>query len=146
MEIYEIKPNLYQASAPDEPQKVIDLKPDLIIDLTPKFDAQLNEKAFIYWGIDDLPWMPDEDILWGIAQCAWTVWSKGKRVLTHCQAGCNRSGLMNGCILFLSGMNGKDALDLIWKQRPGALVNPVELVKETLFGKVELRKIERCQS
>lgn len=49
----------------------------------------------------------------------------GARVLVTCQAGLNRSGLVNALALHaLTGMSGDDAQRLVRRRRRGALFNP----------------------
>ena len=47
----------------------------------------------------------------------------GHRVLTHCNMGFNRSGLVAGLILMSLGMPGHIAVSRIRERRPGALYN-----------------------
>jgi protein-tyrosine phosphatase len=49
---------------------------------------------------------------------------EGGMVLVTCYAGKNRSGLLAGLALRKLGVDGKDAVKAIQKNRPGALSNP----------------------
>lgn len=50
----------------------------------------------------------------------------GKRVLTTCMAGRNRSGLTNAlAVVLLTGCSGPEAREIVRQGRPGALANPV---------------------
>jgi protein-tyrosine phosphatase len=50
--------------------------------------------------------------------------ARGARVLTTCHAGLNRSGLVNALMLHrLTGMSGRQAIDMVRTARPGALNN-----------------------
>lgn len=49
---------------------------------------------------------------------------EGRFVLVTCAAGKNRSGLIAGLALRNLGVDGKDAVKAIQKNRPGALSNP----------------------
>ena len=51
-------------------------------------------------------------------------WKSGKRCLSRCQAGANRSGLVMGEVLMIEGYTANDAIDLIRNKRgPYALFN-----------------------
>ena len=51
-------------------------------------------------------------------------WKAGRRCLSRCQAGANRSGLVMGAVLMIEGYTAKDAIDLIRNKRgPQALFN-----------------------
>ena len=59
-----------------------------------------------------------------VAEWAYIQWKKEQRVLVRCEAGLNRSGLVNGLILIRDGMRADKAIALIRKKRsPYALSN-----------------------
>lgn len=63
--------------------------------------------------------------LLNIARTLHGEWKAGRRVLTRCQAGWNRSGLITALILILDGYSAEAAIDLIRRQRSrDALCNP----------------------
>lgn len=129
----EIAPGLFQSSLIKKKDiKILeDLKIDLVIDcnIEPEcgFDPyEPNLLSYLFWPIVDGPNLPDIDELKAVAVYGYTYWKQqDKRVLVHCAAGMNRSGLVNGMILIFSGMSGKDAVNLIQQKRPGALSNVV---------------------
>lgn len=125
MEIFEIQPNLFQSTKIDDPNAVKDM--DTVIDLEGGFDTLYTMviKSYLYWPILDLPWMPEVDNLWNVARYGFNAWKADQKVLVHCSMGRNRSGLVNGCILWLDGISGVDAVKLIQEKRVGALVNSV---------------------
>lgn len=45
----------------------------------------------------------------------------GKHVLVHCRGGLGRAGMICACCLGHFGYTGKDAIDMVRKQRPGAI-------------------------
>ena len=135
MEIYEIDKGLFQSSKFSENDFATLQKLNIgaIIDLEggayllPAFVGKDNYK---YWPIQDIPELPDLKQLDEVAQWGYKRWrppigdwKSGKNLLTHCVAGCNRSGLVTGKILILKGLTGKEAVALIRKKRPGALSN-----------------------
>jgi protein-tyrosine phosphatase len=129
MEIYEIAPGLFQSSAykVDDFKILKNLGIEVVIDLAGGFDPQYQGlKAYVYWPISDIPELPDCPQLWNIAAFGCSFWKRSElKVLVHCTQGVNRSSLVNGYILYLSGMNGTDIVKLIRDKRPGALTNQV---------------------
>lgn len=124
MEVFEIKPRLFQSTAIDDPLEVWNF--NLVVDLEGGFDRFFPmTPTYLYWHIFDIPVVPDTEQLWNVARFAFNAWKGGMKVLVHCTQGKNRSGLVNGCILWLDGMKGEDAVALIRMKRPGALFNPV---------------------
>jgi protein-tyrosine phosphatase len=101
-------------------EAVIDLEGG--VDLLP---AMVEKEDYKYWPIQDIPELPDLKRLDEVAQWGYEKWRSGRSLLTHCAAGCNRSGLVNGKILILKGLSGKEAVKLIRAKRPGALTNQV---------------------
>ena len=62
--------------------------------------------------------------LLNIARTLHAEWKAGRRVLTRCQAGWNRSGLITALILLIEGYSAEAAIDLIRRRRtPDALCN-----------------------
>jgi hypothetical protein len=57
------------------------------------------------------------DYLIGVARFMHSEWKRGKRVLTRCQAGWNRSGLVTALILLIEGYSAEAAIDLIRVRR-----------------------------
>ncbi len=97
---------------------VIDLEGDLDLGIP----TIPNHMLYVYFPIfdDDLP---DLIRLHSVAKLGATLVEKGYKVLSHCGMGLNRSALMAGLILTYLGMNGKDAVALLRRKRPGALFN-----------------------
>ncbi len=125
MEIFEIKPGLFQSTALDETLPSMHVIIDLEGFRLDVFPPTMKLPTYLYWHILDMPWMPNTDQLWNVARFGFNEWKAGKKVLVHCTQGKNRSGLVNGCILWLNGMSGEEAVKLIQTKRPGALFNPV---------------------
>ena len=127
MEIVEIKPGLYQSSAfiDQDFSHLKKLGIGVVIDLEGGFDPQFpGLSSYLYWPIEDMPWLPDKEQLHSVAEYGYRMWKKSQqKVLVHCSGGLNRSGLVNGVILNCDGMPGKDAVKLIREKRPGALFN-----------------------
>jgi len=66
------------------------------------------------------------DYLIGIARFLNAEWKRGKRVLTRCQAGWNRSGFVTALVLLIDGYSAEAAIDLIRNRRSSdALSNHV---------------------
>lgn len=133
IEIVEIVPGLYQSSAirwPWDKAKVKALGIRAVIDLSGGFDPHMDwladeNGAYLYWPIKDEAKLPNLRVLDDVATWGMRMWDANWRVLVHCTAGFNRSGLVNAMILYKTGISGKgDALlNFIRKKRPGALSN-----------------------
>jgi len=129
IEIAEIAPGLFQSSAirwPWDKEKVKAKGIDVVIDLSGQFDPSMDWlTAYLYWPIKDEAKLPPVRELHDVAEFASRMlWTDGHRVLIHCTAGFNRSGLVNGVILNVHGISGAEALRMIRQARPGALSNP----------------------
>jgi len=94
-----------------------------IVDLSGDIDKVHKQCVwFRYWPIWDNG-LPDLDELWRVAGEANEMSQLGHNVIVHCSGGCNRSSLVNGCILYLRGYRGRDIVKKIRSGRPGALTN-----------------------
>jgi len=103
-------------------------KIDVVIDLDGGLDAciptQTNHCLYIYFPFeDDDQSLPNVVKLRAIADMAASLIREGHRVLTHCNMGFNRSGLVAGLILKSLGFSGDAAVTRIRERRPGALYN-----------------------
>lgn len=121
MEIYEIVPGkLYQSPAITDWSQV---PPDieLVIDLSDIDPNIPNNITYVHWPIQDGP-LPDTGVLETFAVIGAEFIDEGKKVLSHCGAGINRSSLMNGSIMAQLG-GYPDIVGWIRQHRPGALSN-----------------------
>ena len=103
-------------------------KIDVVIDLDGGLDAciptETNQCLYIYFPFaDDDQSLPNVVKLRAIADMAASLIREGHRVLTHCNMGFNRSGLVAGLILKSLGFSGDAAVTRIRERRPGALYN-----------------------
>ena len=101
---------------------------DVVIDLDGGLDAciptEANHCLYVYFPFDDDDQqLPSMTKLHAVAELAASLIREGHRVLTHCNMGFNRSGLVAGLILKALGMPGDAAVTRIRERRPGALFN-----------------------
>ena len=127
-----IVPGLYQSALieNEDIQILDDLGINVVIDCNTEAEGGFDPYdpsliSYLFWPIEDCATLPDLDELKAVAMFGLAYWKKGLKVLTHCAAGLNRSGLVNGRILVASGMSGINVVNLIQQQRPGALNNQV---------------------
>jgi protein-tyrosine phosphatase len=117
---------LFQSGQIDDWTEVLDRKVQLVLDMSDIDPNIPNEIQFAHVGIVDGP-LPEPTILntlHFLAQAGANEILNGRRVLSHCGAGINRSSLMNGLIIFhLGQIRGAAIVDTIRKGRPGALSN-----------------------
>lgn len=84
----------------------------------------LEAPLMIDWPVADREEMPDVPTLWQLARVITESIDAGKKVLVHCAAGMDRSGLMCAAVLMLrEPITGKEAMQRIRECRPGALAN-----------------------
>ena len=95
---------------------------------TSNFDAVVTLYAWanpMSWGVEELRYGFGDGYMSGVnidriirlAHWAHQRWSEGQRVLIRCQAGMNRSGLITALVLMIEGLDAKQAIQLIRKQR-----------------------------
>ena len=126
MEVWKIKEGLYQSSKIDDLELFESFKFGLVIDLEGGFDNIPRKNfTYLYFPFSDVPWLPNRKRLNAVALFGFSFWCGGTKVLVHCAQGINRSSLVNGVILNLSGISGKEAVEIITTARPGALLNPI---------------------
>jgi hypothetical protein len=131
MIIAEIIPGLYQSTKfhPKDFEVLKKLNITAIIDLQGQEDCLpkiVTSENFKYWPIHDDNYLPPLTELHEVARWGVLRLKEGHNLLTHCTAGHNRSGLVNGVILNKLGYyTGRDASELIRSKMPGALANPV---------------------
>ncbi len=100
----------------------------VVIDLEGEIDRDIptmpNHILYIYFPIYDED-LPDLAKLHAVARMAASLVAAGRRVLSHCGMGFNRSALLAGLILRYLGMSGPEAVEHLRQRRPGALFNEV---------------------
>ena len=94
-----------------------------VVDLEGGIDRYADHFVWYeYWPIADGA-LPDLTKLWEMAQKVQDFTLLDGNVLDHCAGGCNRSSLLNGCVLYLRGYKGRAIVKKIRRGRPGALTN-----------------------
>lgn len=98
----------------------------VVFDLDEHLDAGVpttpDHVLYIYFPFEDKE-LPDLHKLHELAQMGAGLIARGKKILSHCGMGHNRSALLAGLILTYLGMSGADAVALIRSKRQGALYN-----------------------
>lgn len=84
-----------------------------------------NSVVYVFWPIEDLLKLPDVNILHDLGKLGASLLGQGHKVLSQCGMGFNRSALVAGMILVQRGLIGAEAVELIGRQREGALYNPI---------------------
>lgn len=134
----EILPGLWQGGTHDDDGRVIharghvDSRPISTdeFDVVGTFFADANpvdwhvlEVRYPFWdgNMEDA----NLDYLIGIARFMHSEWKRGKRILSRCQAGWNRSGFVTVLILMIEGYSAEAAIDLLRVRRSrDAMCNP----------------------
>lgn len=133
MDLVEIKDGLFIGSAINNTEdiaQIIGANVEVVIDLQGGFDQKelaYMVDSYLYCRLWDLWIFSSVNTLKvnRIASYGLGCWRDGQGVAVHCTQGKNRSALIVGIILFLSGMEGKDVVTLIQEKRPGSLYNPI---------------------
>ena len=119
---------LWQSSMIAHWSDLDNIKPTMVIDLA-GLDTTIPsythaDFAYVYFGMEDGPLPTDMTKFKEVAALATSDILHGGKVLTHCAAGINRSGLMSGQIIYNLGLaNGQQIIDLIRAARPESLQN-----------------------
>lgn len=127
--VYEVWENLYQSALPetsedwDQVWKLVDVAVSLGSRPQSLCPDLPTGRAHVAWNIEDGP-VPDERTLrtlsWAVAD--WV--EGGRRVLVHCGAGINRSGLLTALVVrLLTGQSGQAAAEHVRQRCPDALVS-----------------------
>jgi hypothetical protein len=114
----EIVPGVWQSGHPEPGERW-----DAVIDLSGAAPPLEGIDLYIHWLIEDGP-APDFVTLRALADLVDDLRRDGKRVLVHCAAGINRSGLLSAAALIRSGEDPDDAIATVRAARAGALNNP----------------------
>lgn len=130
----QILPGLYQCGAYELSEVIDEVKPDLIVcasyltnlyaDEADIVKSMRSSERYIRYGFDDGQELPDMSRIEAIvSEVAYSV-ASGERVIVHCNAGLNRSGLIVALVIMrLTGKTGKQALEHLRICRPMALTN-----------------------
>ena len=95
---------------------------DLDGDIDPGVPTAPDSILYIYFPIYDED-LPDLVKLHAVAALGATLIRDGRRVLSHCRMGFNRSALLAGLIMTHLGMSGEEVVATLRNRRPGALFN-----------------------
>ena len=129
MELYPIddQGRIFISPSIDDWQPIQALGIQVVIDLDDDLDVGVpaipNQLLYLYYPIEDMPELPDQEKLLTIARMGAQLVQKGYKVLAHCGMGHNRSALVAGLILRYLGMGGDEVVCLLRERRQGALYN-----------------------
>jgi protein-tyrosine phosphatase len=121
---------LWQGPWPDDLNLIVEkLRLDLIVNLEfaqhDPFRQSSRPFDTIWFPIHDSNRLPELRKLHRVSGCVTERIKAGQRVLVHCAAGLNRSGLVTALVVRqYYGINGASAVDLLRSKRPWALCNP----------------------
>jgi hypothetical protein len=115
---HEIVPGLWQSGSPEPGEHW-----DAVIDLHGSAPPLEDVEFYVHWLIEDGP-APAFTTLRSLADLVDDLRQDGKRVLIHCAAGINRSGLLSAAALIRGGHDVDEAIELVRRARTGALNNP----------------------
>jgi protein-tyrosine phosphatase len=113
-----IIPNLLWQSGEmrDHPERIEENKIDVILNLSYYPDPEKIQRSvseYLQWGFDDGR-LPDLEQLWRTVNWVCGALRAGRRVLVHCDAGLNRSGLVCALVVrVLRGLGGAYAVELV---------------------------------
>jgi protein-tyrosine phosphatase len=135
MRVWKLAPGLYQSPTPTSPQDVHfedqeghHVNITAVVDLEGSVDPDVPQGAigrvYLYWPIEDEPWLPDVGTLRSVAGFVSGLLDAGHQVLVHCRSGLNRASLVTGRTLVARGMDPREAVDLLRSRRdPTVLKN-----------------------
>ena len=121
----EVVPGLFQADTTYTPEELFVQGFDAVFDLCgwPR-DEMVEGRPYVFFQIDDVPWIPDPQAIDDLALSVATLVRAGSRVVVNCAAGLNRSGLLVGRTLIELGYPAAIAIELVRVARgPRALSN-----------------------
>lgn len=116
--ISEILPGLWQGGCIDNVELPHDF--DMVISLYPweqyKLGPNTERMEITAYDSHDVP-----DVILGV-ELAHARWKAGQKVLIHCQAGLNRSGLTAAQVLMKEGYTAQEAIDMLRTSRCSAVL------------------------
>jgi hypothetical protein len=121
-----IRGRLFQADASASSWAAIDelRQPSLVIDLHGSGGPPLSCVVYLRWAIEDGP-LPDRGVLSAVERLGVNFIQAGGVVVTMCNLGLNRSGLVSALIVSrLESMTGAEALRYVRYKVPEAVRNP----------------------
>lgn len=123
----EIIPGIWQSGYPEPGEHW-----DAVIDLDGSAPPLEGVAFYVHWPIEDGP-PPDRAVLTALADLVDDLRRANKRVLIHCAAGINRSGLLAAATLMRDGVPAEEAVATVRQRRPGSLNND-EFVRQLSEG------------
>lgn len=120
---YEIIEGLYISGHPDHARAFLDKDVQVVVDLQGDVDTSVIESEeqghttlYVYWPVEDGD-MPNENIVRNIATLVCRALNANEKVLVHCKAGHNRSGLICARTLIEQGKSPEEAIETVRRAR-----------------------------
>ena len=132
LELFEIVPGLYHSGrwvegGPSYLEQGIDVVVDLHGDLDEHLPKRRHWGVAVHWPIEDGA-LPDPATVRSLAHFVRMLRGDGRRVLVHCQAGLNRSGLVTARVLIAEGWEAEAAIGHVRAARGDAALGNPEFV------------------
>jgi protein-tyrosine phosphatase len=120
---YEVIDGLYISGHPDHARDFLDKDVQVVIDLQGDVDTAVIESEeqghttlYVYWPIEDGP-LPNPDVVRNLSRMVSGALASGEKVLVHCKAGHNRSGLICARTLIEQGRSAEEAIEIVRNKR-----------------------------
>ncbi len=120
---YEVIDGLFISGHPDHAKDFLAKDVQVVVDLQGDVDTSVieseeqgNTTLYVYWPVEDDA-MPNPHVVRNIARLVAGALATGEKVLVHCKAGHNRSGLICARTLIEQGKSPEEAIETVRTKR-----------------------------